>query len=442
MVREIRNGRLFFDGCDTVELAREYGTPLYVLSETAIVSKIAELRSAFLGRYANTSAAYAGKAFLTKAMCRIIEREGLCLDIVSGGELCTAMRAGFPADRIEFNGNNKLESEIRMALDYGVRKFIADSMDELRLLGTLCLSMGRSASVLLRISPGIDAGGHAHISTGGVASKFGFPAADVAAVTDAASFIKSSERLDFVGLHTHIGSQIFSPDDYVRAVRVLLDLADMVESLAGVTVSELNIGGGFGVKYAERNDESEVPFEAFFEPVMDEVDAHYGRLGLPRPTVSCEPGRSIVAGAGITLYTVGTVKSIPGVRDYVFVDGGMTDNIRPGLYGAVYDGMVASRADEPCTRRVYIAGKCCESTDILIEDIPVPESTAAGDIYAIFGTGAYGVSMASNYNKIPRPAVVLVHDCGSELIVRRQTLDDLVDGELIPAGLGTGRVRE
>jgi diaminopimelate decarboxylase len=251
---------------------------------------------------------------------------------------------------------------------------------------------------------------------------------------EAVAYARKSAWIAFEGLHMHIGSQIFSPDDYMLSLGVLLSLADRIGDAAGEDVRELNIGGGFGVRYSGNEPEA-LPYAAYFEPVMECIESHFLRRGAARPTVSCEPGRSIVAEAGLTLYTVGTMKSIPGVRDYVFVDGGMTDNIRPGLYGAVYEGMVASRAGEPCARRAYIAGKCCESTDILIEDAPVPENTAAGDIYAVFATGAYGYSMASNYNKMPRPAVVLVHEGEAELIVRRQTPDDLVGGELMPARL-------
>lgn len=430
MVREIRNGTLFFDGCDTPELAARYGTPLYVLSETEIVSRLAELRSCFLEQYPNTRAAYACKAFCTPAMLRLVMREGMCIDVVSGGELYTALRAGFPPERIEFNGNNKLPAELEMAVDAGIGRIIVDGLQELPLLESICRKKGKRMNILYRITPGIKASSHDYIVTGKKDSKFGIPLDDDVIYPAVEAAIRS-EYVDFLGFHYHIGSQLFDNEPYLQALEVALGLVRETRKRFGVTARELNIGGGYGIRYTT---EKRPPYSYFLDPVMARLDRFCADEGMERPAVVVEPGRSVVGEAGLTLYTVGSVKEIRGVRKYVSVDGGMTDNIRPALYQAVYEGVLANRAVEPAAEPVTVCGKCCESGDILMRDVMLP-SARAGDILAVFSTGAYGYSMASNYNHNPIPAVVLVKEGRSELIVRRQTYDDLLSCAVIPDSL-------
>ncbi len=430
MVKDIRDGVLYFDGCNTVELAQQYQTPLYVMSETTIVQKCNEIKEQFLNKYPNTRAAYASKAFSTKAMYKLCQREGLCIDVVSGGELYTAIQAGFPAEKIEFNGNNKLPYEIELAVDYGIGRFIVDGLQELALINAICKEKGKKASILFRITPGVVSGDHDYIVTGKKDSKFGIPLDDDVFYPQVEQAL-AAEHINFLGFHFHLGSQIHDNASYIQALDILLNRVTEVRNRYGFTVKELNLGGGFGARYT---NEDTKPFSYFLDPLMARIESYFESISEPRPAIVIEPGRSIVAEAGMTLYTVGSIKDIENVRKYVSVDGGMTDNIRPALYQAVYDGVVANKADQEKTDKVTICGKCCESGDILITDIHIapPEK---GDIFAVFSTGAYGYSLASNYNKNPIPAVVLVKDGKSELIVKRQTMDDIIQNELIPDSL-------
>ena len=428
---EIKNNTLYFDNCNTVELAKQYGTPLYVMSETSIVEKCAEIRETFLKRYERTRAAYASKAFLTLTMCKIIEREGLCLDVVSGGELYTAMKANFPAEKIEFNGNNKSIEELELAIDYNIGRIIVDGLDELSLIEEICKEKDKKANILYRITPGVKSDSHDYIVTGKKDSKFGIPLDDEVVFPAVEQAIKSP-YVNFMGFHFHVGSQLHNNESHLKALDTALKLIkDTIDKFNFVT-PELNIGGGFGIKYTEEDDKKS--FAYFLDPIMEKIEKFSKGLDITRPEIVIEPGRSIVGEAGITLYTVGTIKNIKGIRKYVSVDGGMTDNIRPALYQAKYEGIAANKAGEPKTDVVTISGKCCESGDILIKDAYVAK-LKRGDIFAVFSTGAYNYAMASNYNKNPIPATVLVKDGKSELIVKRQSYDHMIENEVIPESL-------
>lgn len=425
---EIKDGNLYFDGCNTIELAKEYKTPLYIMSETAIVEKCEEIRNSFLDKYENTRAAYAAKAFLTLGMCKLVEREGLCLDVVSGGELYTAIKADFPAEKIEFNGNNKSIEELEMAIDYGIGRIIVDGLDELDLIEKICREKGKKTNILYRITPGVRSDSHDYIVTGKKDSKFGIPLYNAIIYPAVEKAIKS-QYIDFLGFHFHVGSQLHDHASHLGALDITLNLIKETMNKFDFTPKELNIGGGFGIRYTDADNKK--PYSYFLDPMMEKIQKFSDDMGIQRPAVVIEPGRSIVGEAGITLYTIGTIKEIPGIRKYVSVDGGMTDNIRPALYQAVYEGIIANKADLPKKETVTISGKCCESGDILIRDIKVP-TPERGDTFAILSTGAYCYTMASNYNRNQIPAVVLVKDGKSQLMVKRQSYDDIIMNDLIP----------
>ncbi len=426
--REIKDGILYFDGCSTVDLAKQYGTPLYVMSEGDIEDKMREIKTCFLDKYPNTRAAYASKAFCTMAIYKICEKEGFCIDIVSGGELHTAIKAGFPAERIEFNGNNKLPHEIEEALDYGIGRFIVDGLQEVALIEAICKEKGKTANILFRVTPGVAASTHDYITTGKKDSKFGIPLDEDVFFPQVEAAIKA-EHINFLGLHFHVGSQLFDNAPFLQALDIILDKVAEIKKRFDYDIKELNLGGGFGVTYI---DEERKPYAYFLAPMMERIEAFFTELGVERPAVVIEPGRSIVAEAGLSLYTIGSIKDIRDIRKYVSVDGGMTDNIRPALYQAEYEGLVANKASEPKDDKVTICGKCCESGDILIKDCMITGTAKTGDLFAMFSTGAYGFSMASNYNSNPIPAVVLVKDGKSELIVKRQSYDDIIKNQVMP----------
>lgn len=426
--REIKDGILYCDGCSTVDLAKQYGTPLYVMSEGDIEDKMREIKTCFLDKYPNTRAAYASKAFCTMAIYKICEKEGFCIDIVSGGELHTAIKAGFPAERIEFNGNNKLPQEIEEALDYGIGRFIVDGLQEVALIEAICKEKGKTANILFRVTPGVAASTHDYITTGKKDSKFGIPLDEDVFFPQVEAAIKA-EHINFLGLHFHVGSQLFDNAPFLQALDIILDKVAEIKKRFDYDIKELNLGGGFGATYI---DEERKPYAYFLAPMMERIEAFFTELGVERPAVVIEPGRSIVAEAGLSLYTIGSIKDIRDIRKYVSVDGGMTDNIRPALYQAEYEGLVANKASEPKDDKVTICGKCCESGDILIKDCMITGTAKAGDLFAMFSTGAYGFSMASNYNSNPIPAVVLVKDGKSELIVKRQSYDDIIKNQIMP----------
>lgn len=425
MTSDIKDGTLYFDGCDTTELAKKYGTPLYVISAKMIKDKFAQLQEEFISKYPKARVAYACKAFCTKEMLRLCAQEGVSIDVVSGGELYTAMAVDFPPERIEFNGNNKLRSELEMAIDYGIGRIIVDGIGELELIEDICKEKNKKVNILYRITPGIKADSHDYIITGKKDSKFGMPQDEEELYKEIKKAI-DSQYVNFLGLHFHIGSQLFDKDPYVQAVKVALGHVKNIKDRYGYAMQELNLGGGFGARYT---DEQTRPYSYYLDPMVKEVRDFGEKENMELPSLVIEPGRSIVAEAGISLYTVGRIKDIPGVRKYVSVDGGMTDNIRPALYQAQYTGVLANRAGEEKTETVTFCGKCCESGDILIKDIKTA-APKTGDILAIFTTGAYGYSMASNYNKNPKPAVVMTDQGKEKVIVKRQSYEEIIEDEI------------
>jgi len=429
---EIKNNILYFGGCNTIELAEKYGTPLYLYSENIILSKVNEIKSSFLKKYENTRAAYAGKAFLTKYMCKLMEKEGLSLDVVSGGELYTAIKSSFPPERIEFNGNNKSKEELEMALDYNIGRFIVDNTYELDLLEKLSKEKNVKANILFRITPGVMSDTHKYITTGKKDSKFGIPLEDDILIPALRKAIES-DFIEFLGFHYHVGSQLHNNFSHLGALDVVLKLIKRTKEIFGYNIKEINIGGGFGIRYTQKDNP--IPISSFIDPIMDKLSKFCKKESLNTPSVVIEPGRFIIGEAGIQLYTIGSIKDIPEIRKYVSIDGGMTDNLGPGLYQAEYTGTIANRASDKKDTLVTISGKCCESTDILIKDIYLPNPKPE-DIFAVFSTGAYGYSMANNYNKIPIPGVVLVKNGKSELIVKKQSYDEMISREIIPEHLG------
>lgn len=431
MIKKIKDGILYFDGCNTLKLAEKYGTPLYVVSENEISSRCKEIRESFLDKYENTKAVYASKAFLPLAMCKIIEREGLGLDVVSGGELYTAIKAGFPVEKIEFNGNNKSIDELKMAVEYGIGIIIVDNTHELDLLEQICKEQNKKAKILFRITPGVKSNTHKYITTGTKDSKFGIPLNENIIYPAVDKAIKS-EHLEFKGFHFHVGSQLHDNKSHLAALETSLALMKFTKQKYNYTITDINIGGGFGIKYTQNDNPK--PLSYFIEPVMNRIEEFCSENDLERPQVIIEPGRWIIGEAGMTLYTVGTIKKIPGIRTYVSVDGGMTDNIRPALYQAEYDAVVANKALKPKSQNVTICGKCCETGDVIIRDIDIAE-VESGDTLAVLSTGAYGYSMSNNYNKNIIPGVVLVKDGKDQVIVKRQTYDDMIRNEVIPERL-------
>ncbi|MFW6125789.1 MAG: diaminopimelate decarboxylase [Chloroflexota bacterium] len=416
--------QLVVGGCTMSALAREFGTPLYVFDESTLRSKCAEYREAFGRRYPDCLVAYACKAFINRALAQIFKEEGLGLDVASGGELFIGQSVGFPMGRVYFNGNNKSRSELELAVRSGVGRIVVDNLYELSLLTEVAAKAGRSQGILLRVSPGVDPHTHAYIATGVVDSKFGFPMGQVEEAI-ARSMAGSSIRLH--GIHFHIGSQIFELEAYRKAVAVVVGLAAEMNPKHGFLLEEVSTGGGLAISYTE---ESAAPgVEEFADTVTSSLLDEGKEHGMKPPRLVVEPGRSMVGQAGVALYTAGAVKGIPSVRKYVSVDGGMADNIRPALYQAQYRAVVADRV-EGDTERVTIAGKFCESGDILIRDIDLPE-IGPGDVIAVPCCGAYCQAMASNYNAALAPAIVLVKDGNARLIRRRQTYNDLVSHDVV-----------
>ena len=402
-------GHLEVGGCDVVELAREFGTPAYVYAEDDLRERARAYMEAFRSRTGDFEVLYASKAAPISAIYRLFAEEGLSVDVASGGELHMALRAGFDPERIYLHGNNKTDPELRYASEAGVGTIVLDSFDEVERLDSL---LGHRQRVLIRVTPGIKADTHTYIQTGQLDSKFGFGLEDGLAAR-AIEEVRESANLDLVGLHAHIGSQIFELEPYAKAIEALAELVD------GDWCRILNVGGGLGIAYTSEDEPPAV--DAYADVKVRGV----GRVFDPVPRILVEPGRSLVGNAGVTIYTVGTVKEIPGVRTYVAVDGGMSDNLRPMLYGARYEAVVADRAAEPAESPATIAGMHCESGDILIRDTLLA-APRAGDVLATPATGAYGHAMANNYNGVPRPPVILCSGGDARVVVRRETWDDLL----------------
>lgn len=418
-------GHLIIGGCDTVDLAAEFGTPFYLFDEFSLRSKCSEFKAEFGQRYRDTMVIYACKAFINKALVIMLEEEGLGLDIVSGGELSIAQSVGFPLDKVYFHGNNKSAEELMLALKWRIGRIVMDNFHELSLLARMAKEQGSVPDVLLRLSPGVEPHTHRYIATGVVDSKFGFP---LLSGEEAVVQAMSAPNLNLVGLHFHIGSLIFEVEPYQKAIEAILDFAAEMKQKHGFELKELNVGGGFAIQYTL--DSPAPPISAYAEVIASKVISKCRQLNLAFPRLIIEPGRSIVGPAGVALYTVGVVKEIPGVRCYVLVDGGMADNIRPALYGAKYEAVVANKMLAEEAKEITIAGKFCESGDILIRDIALPP-VSAGDIIAIPGCGAYCLPQASNYNASLKPAIVLVNKGKARLIRRQETLDDLTRCDLV-----------
>ncbi len=420
-------GHLTIGGADTVELAENFGTPLYVFDENDIRENCRAFKNAFEEHYdGNARVYYASKAFSCKEMYRIVDSEGLCTDVVSGGELYTALAAGFPAENIGFHGNNKTPEELAYALDCNVGRIVVDNIYELHTLDALAGDKEKVQKILLRIKPGIDCHTHDYIKTGQIDCKFGF-ALENGEALEAARLATSMENVELVGIHCHIGSQIFETQPFVDAADIMISLAKTIKDSFGKTLTEINFGGGYGIKYLETD--APVSKNESIRLLCEAVKEVCKKQGFPLPALSIEPGRSIVGASTLTLYKIGVVKTIKDIRTYVSVDGGMSDNPRYALYGAEYEAVVANKADKPRDFTATIAGKCCESGDLIQEHtkIQIPE---VGDTLAVLSTGAYNYSMASNYNRIPRPAAVMVKEGQARVIIERETYEDLISKDI------------
>ena len=417
-----REGHLIIGGCDMVDLADEFGTPLYLFDEATLRARCREYREEFGKHYPHSLIIYACKAFINRALAQIFKEEGLGLDVVSGGEIYIARSVDFPMEKVYFHGNNKTRDEIEMALDLGVGRIVVDNFHELSLLAGVVRERGVSQDILLRLSPGIDPHTHQFITTGIIDSKFGFPISSGQA-EEAAAQAMSASGLNLIGLHAHLGSLIYEVEPYREAVKVMLRFAAELRDKFGFQLLELNLGGGFAVQYTW--DRPAPPVAEYAAAIAATLLETSRELDLTPPLLVVEPGRAIVGRAGIALYRAGAIKDIPGVRKYVSLDGGMADNIRPALYEARYEAFVANKMGEEKAERITLAGKFCESGDILIRDIELPR-IEPGDLIAVPVSGAYCLAMASNYNASLKPAVVLVKEGQARLIRRRETYEDLV----------------
>lgn len=423
---EVKDNKLNIGGIDASDLALKYETPLFIMDEELIRDNCRRYLHSFECGTRGNVVAYAGKAFLTKYMCNIVEEMGLYLDVVSGGELYTAHSANFPMERVMFHGNNKTPEEIEMGIKFGVGTFVVDNLYEIELLDEISRKYDVKQRIYLRIAPGIEAHTHDYIKTGQIDSKFGFsPELDM--LVEVVKECLEKENIILSGLHCHIGSQIFEIVPYLDAAKIMLNFIKKIKDNTGYTINELDLGGGFGIYYTDGDKPRKI--EEYTKAILEEVDNICKELEINVPKLVIEPGRSIVGNAGTTLYTVGSMKAIPGVRKYVSIDGGMSDNIRPSLYDAQYECVAVDNVASDVMEKVTIAGKCCESGDILIENFNMPQ-LKSGDIVAVLTTGAYGYSMCSNYNKNPKPAVVMVSNGNSRVICRRESFEDLIRNEL------------
>lgn len=425
-------GHLEIGGCDTVDLAREFGTPLYVLDEEMLRSQCRAYRNELAVVYPDSMVIYASKALMNMAVCRVIDDEGLGLDVVSGGELYTAFQSGFPMEKVFFHGNNKSSEELGMAMEYGVGIIVVDNHYELEILNSLAVRKGKKASVLFRLTPGVEAHTHSYTQTGQQDSKFGLGIQDGVAF-QVISHALTLPGIEVKGVHCHIGSQIFDIEPYKMAVKVMFEFLGELKKRTGFEAEILDMGGGLGIVYHEGDQPATV--ESCVRLIGNAVKEEARNLNYPLPKLVLEPGRSLVGEAGTTLYTIGSIKELPGIRCYVAVNGGMADNPRVALYQAEYEGLIANKADQKRDKLVTITGKCCESGDMLIWDILVAPPQP-GDIMAVFSTGAYNYSMASNYNRLPRPAMVMVQNGQADLIVARETYQDLISLDRIPDRIG------
>ncbi|MBM7648043.1 diaminopimelate decarboxylase [Bacillus ectoiniformans] len=419
-------GHLEIGGVDVIELTKQYGTPLYVYDVALIRQRARGFKKTFEDLGVTAQVAYASKAFSAVGMMQLADQEGLSLDVVSGGELYTAERAGFPVDRIHFHGNNKSREELEMAVNSKIGCVVVDNFYELDMLESICQEKQQTMKILLRVTPGIEAHTHDYILTGQEDSKFGFDLNNGQA-EEALKIAMAKPNLHLLGLHCHIGSQIFETTGFkLAAEKIIGKLADWKDRLSFES-EVLNLGGGFGIRYTEEDDPLEP--SQYVDEIIQVVQMKTKECSMKMPQIWIEPGRSLVGDAGVTLYKIGSVKNVPNVRKYIAIDGGMSDNIRPALYEAKYEAVLANRVNDPIEETVSIAGKCCESGDMLIWDLPLPKSSH-DDVLAVFCTGAYGYAMANNYNRIPRPPVVFVENGEAELVIKRESYEDLVKLDL------------
>ncbi|HIS88986.1 TPA: diaminopimelate decarboxylase [Candidatus Avigastranaerophilus faecigallinarum] len=423
------NGNIEIGGCDLVELANKYNTPLYVYDEATIRSMTQSYKKAF-EEYPNIKMMFAAKAFMTKAICRIMQQEGFGLDLCSGGEIYTAKSSGFDMTKTLFNGNNKSYDELNYALSCGIQTISVDNFFELALLNDIAKSQNKTINILLRITPGIECHTHEYIQTGHLDSKFGF---DLTQLDEAIELIRDEySNINLIGLHAHIGSQIFEKQVYFDEVGVIFKEIKRIKDKYNIYLHTINLGGGLGIKYTE--NDAPISVYEIAETIISSIKEHSKKYEIEEPTVYIEPGRSIVGTAGVTLYTAGSSKQVPNGRKYQAVDGGMSDNARPSLYQAKYTVEIANNPKGVADEKVTIAGKHCESGDILAKDIMLPE-IEEGDTICFYTTGAYGYSMSSNYNRVLKAAAVLVNNGKSDIIINRQTYEQLCESDVIPERL-------
>ena len=421
-------GNLSIGGVDAAELAKEFKTPLYVMDQEFIETTIDKMKEAFKSNRFDTQIAYAGKAFLSMGMLKLVDAKELDLDVVSGGELYTAYKAGFPMDRVHLHGNNKTVEELEMAIEFGIKEIVIDNEDEIDKIERICCEKGKKQAVLVRIDPGIEAHTHHYIKTSGLTSKFGISLFQDN-LFDIIKRLNDSEWIEFKGFHTHIGSQIFQSAFFIFALDEIFKYLDKLKKELGIVVHTVNMGGGFGVYYKEGDDPK--PIEEVLSEIITYTEAMEIKYQIGFKELCIEPGRSIVGNAGTTLYEVGGIKETVGGKTYVFIDGGMSDNIRTALYQAEYEAGVVNKLNDTDVREITLAGKLCESGDIIIEKGKLPKATEIGDIVAVTTTGAYCYTMSSNYNRMMRPAVIFVKDGKAKVAVKRETLDDLIRNDEI-----------
>lgn len=422
MTAEVKDKHLYIGGVDMVELAKEQGTALYVYDEDDLRFRMGHYLKAFRCRYPESDVVYASKAFINKAVLRIVEEEGLCLDVSGGGELAYAQATEFPMERVFVHGNNKTYKELEEAISSGAGRIVIDSRIELARVAEIAEAHDTTQEIYMRITPGVEADTHEYIQTGCEDSKFGFNMRDDWAfkcIKDALD----TPHVRLVGIHMHIGSQIFSLTSFKEAIRIMIELMGRVKDEYDYLIEELDVGGGLGIAYTTEDRPSTI--DEFADVVTNSVKEYCELYDVPNPHLLCEPGRSLVANAGVTLYTVGILKTLPGIRKYVAIDGGMSDNIRTALYHADYEPIIANKADEPRTEIVTLCGKHCESGDAVVIDMSI-QHPDLGDIVCVFATGAYGHTMANNYNGQPRPAIVFVKDGNARVVTRRETYEDLL----------------
>ena len=419
---EVHDGHLFIGGVDMVELAREQGTALYVFDEADLRSRMEQYREAFHDCYPNSEALYASKAFLNKEVLRIAQEEGMFLDVSGGGELACARAVGYPMERVFVHGNNKTEKELREAIQAGVGRIVLDTRIELGRVSRIAGELGVTQKVLMRITPGVEADTHEYIKTGCEDSKFGFTMLGDFAF-NCVEDVLAAPNVELVGFHCHIGSQIFALHSFDEAVQVMIEFVARVRERYGIEIADLDMGGGLGVAYTSNDQPSYI--NAFADCTANAVKKYCEASNVPQPRLLVEPGRSLVANAGVTLYTVGVMKTLPEIRKYVGIDGGMSDNIRTALYNADYEAVIANKADEPRTEIVTLCGKHCESGDAVVLDGSL-QHPDLGDIVCVFSTGAYCYTMSSTYNGQPRPAIVFVREGKARVVTRRETYEDLM----------------